>query len=246
MKTVVVPGRTIRVGARTPPPTARGAAPAVVHLAWFASGTAVGFAVPWLFTSVLDLQHDLYYAVYFTIALAFLAAYVRATGLDVTAMFRENWRWSLALGVPVTAFVVANVLSRDSTPGPEGAYAVFEAGWRGLAYGVVDALLLTAFPAAVTFSLLAGRVAGCGRRALFAAVMLPMVIIITGAYHLGYEQFREDGLRDPETGNTIMSVPALLTGNPLGSVVAHASMHVAADTHSYETDIFLPPQTDAP
>ncbi len=195
---------------------------------------------------MLDIHHDLYYGVYFVVALAFLAAYVRATGLDVAAMFRENWRWSLALGLPVAAFVVANVLSRDSTPGPGGAYAVFEAGWRGLVYGIVDALLLTAFPAAVSFSLLSGRVAGFGRRAVFAAVMLPMVIVITGAYHLGYEQFREDGIRGPETGNTIISVPALLTANPLGSVVAHAAMHVAADLHSYETDTFLPPQTDAP
>lgn len=244
MKTVVVPGRTFRVGVRRPP--ARAAAPVAVHLAWFAAGTAVGFAVPWLFTSVLGLHHDLYYAVYFTIALAFLAAYVRASGFDVAAMFRENWRWSLALGVPAAAFVVANVLAQDSTPGPEGAYAVFEAGWRGLVYGIVDALLLTAFPAAVAFSLLSGRVAGIGRRALFAAVMLPLVIIITGAYHLGYEQYREDGIGGPETGNTIISVPALLTANPLGSVVAHAAMHAAADIHSYETETFLPPQTDAP
>jgi hypothetical protein len=28
--------------------------------------------------------------------------------------------------------------------------------------------------------------------------------------------------------------------------VAHASMHVTADIHSYETDLFLPPETEAP
>ena len=218
----------------------------LVHLAWFAAGSALGFAVPFVFTSLLDLQHDLYYGLYFDIALAFLAAYVRATGLDVAALFRENWRWSLALALPATAFVVANVLSRDGTPGPSGAYAVFESGWRGAVYGTVDALLLTAFPAAVAFSLLAGKVAGLRRRALFAAVMLPLVLIVTGAYHLGYEQFREDGIAAPETGNTMMSVPALLTGNPLGSVLTHAAMHVTADLHAYETDVFLPPQSDAP
>jgi hypothetical protein len=46
-------------------------------------------------------------------------------------------------------------------------------------------------------------------------------------------------------GNTIISVPSLLTANPVGSIIAHASMHVAADVHAYETDVFLPPQTDA-
>lgn len=244
MKTVVVPGRTFRVGVRPPP--AHATAPVAAHLVWFASGTALGFTVPWLFTSVLDFQHDLYYAAYFGAVLGFLALYARVTALDVTAMFRENWRWSIALGVPAAAFVVANVLSQDGTPGPSGAYAVFELGWRGLLYGIVDAVLLTVFPAAVAFSLLSGRLAGFGRRALFAAVMLPMVLLITGAYHLGYDQYREDGIAGPETGNTIISVPTLLSANPLGSVVAHAAMHVAADLHSYETDTFLPPQTDAP
>jgi hypothetical protein len=243
MKTIAISGRTLRVGVRSPPRTA---VPALTHLAWFGAGVVLGFSVPWFFTSVLDVQHDLYYGIYFAVALGFLAAYARATDLDVGALFTRNWRWSLALAVPASAFVVANVLSRDGTDGPSGAYAVFEAGWRGLAYGAVDALLLTAFPAAVAFSLLSGRVAGFGRRVLFVAVMLPMVITITGAYHLGYEQFREDGIGAPETGNTVISVPALLTGNPLGSVVTHAAMHLAADIHSYETDVFLPPETDAP
>ena len=37
----------------------------------------------------------------------------------------------------------------------------------------------------------------------------------------------------------------LLTTNPIGSVLAHASMHVAAATHAYETPTFLPPQVTA-
>lgn len=216
------------------------------HLTWFASGAAIGFIVPFVFSSVLELDHDLYYAVYFLIALAFLGAYVFATGLDVAKLFSIGWRWSLGLSAPVTAFLIANVLSRDSTPGASGAYAVVEVLWRGAAYGVVDALLLTVFPAAVAFSLLAGGVHGFRRRLMFAAVMLPLVLLITGTYHLGYEQFREDGIGQPELGNTIISVPALAAVSPLGSIVAHSAMHVTADIHAYETDVFLPPQTDAP
>jgi hypothetical protein len=70
-----------------------------------------------------------------------------------------------------------------------------------------------------------------------------MVWIITATYHLGYEQFREDGVAGPETGNTIISLPAIVTANPAGAVVAHAAMHVTAVTHAYETDLYLPPQT---
>jgi hypothetical protein len=141
---------------------------------------------------------------------------------------------------------VFNVLNReDSTPHPGGAYFAFEIGWRGVIYGTVDALLLTAFPALVAFTLLEKRVAGLTRRAAFAGLAFVMVLVITATYHLGYEQFREDGVSGPEIGNTIISVPALVSVNPVGSIVAHASMHVAAVAHAYETDVFLPPQTDA-
>lgn len=215
------------------------------HLAWFSAGVAIGFLVPFIFSSTLEMDHDLYYGVYFAIALAFLAAYAWSTRLDIAKLFSTGWRWSLILGVPATAFVVANVLSRDSTPGPSGAYAVFEVMWRGVGYGIVDALLLTAFPAAVAFSVLAGKVSGLRHRLIFIAIMLPLVLVITGTYHLGYEQFRDDGIGPPEVGNTIISVPSLAAISPLGSIGAHAAMHVTADIHAYETDVFLPPQTDA-
>jgi hypothetical protein len=216
------------------------------HLAWFVVGAAYAFLIPFVFSSLLELHHDLYYGVYFAAALGFLGAYVRATEADVWTFFHQNWRWSLVLGLVASAALVFNVLNReDATPRPDGAYFVFEVAWRGVLYGVVDALLLTAFPAMVTFALLGGRVLGLARRLLFAGVAFPLIFVITATYHLGYEQFREDGVGAPEIGNTIISVPALATMNPAGSVLAHASMHVAAVTHAYETDVFLPPQTDA-
>jgi hypothetical protein len=217
-----------------------------LHLAWFAGGSVLAFAVPYLFASVLDLHHDLYYGLYFAVALVFLASYVALTHTDTRSLFTRGWRLSLALAAPATAFVVVNVLSRDSTPGASGLYGVFEAGWRGVAYGTVDALLLTAFPGAVALNVVDRRLSGLRTHLLFAALMLPLVLVITATYHLGYEQFREDGIGPPEIGNTVISVPMLVSGNPIGSIVTHASMHVTADIHSYETDIFLPPQTDAP
>jgi hypothetical protein len=213
---------------------------------WFVAGAIVAFLIPFVFSSTLDLNHDVYYAVYFAGAGGFLVLYVRTTGADVATFMRQNLVWSLGLGLLAAAFVVFNVLNReDSTPRPGGLYFVFEVGWRGVLYGTVDALLLTSFPALVAFAILEKRVSGLTRRLAFAAVAFVLVVVITATYHLGYEQFREDGVGGPEIGNTIISVPALVTVNPVGSIVAHASMHVAALAHAYETDVFLPPQTDA-
>ena len=214
--------------------------------AWFVGITAVAFLVPFLFTSELSLDHDLYYLVYFAATVVVLSAYVFFTGFDLKAFVLQNWRLSLLIGAASTAFVVWNVLARnDSTPRPDGTYFAFELAWRGVAYGIIDALLLTAFPGMVAFSLLNREVRGVARRLSFSALALFMVLIITAAYHLGYAQFREDGVRAPELGNTIISVPLLVSVNPVGSVVANASMHVAAVAHAYETDVFLPPQTSA-
>jgi hypothetical protein len=218
----------------------------LVHLAWFAAGSVIAFMTPFVFTSVFEVQHDAYYGIYFAIVLAFLGAYARATRLDVVSLFQRAWRWSLVLALPAGAFVIVNVISRDSTPRPEGLYAAFEVVWRGAIYGAVDGLLLTAFPGAVALSLVGVKLSGVRRRAVFAVVALSLTLVITGTYHLGYEQFREDGIGPPEIGNSIISVPLLATGNPLGSVVVHSSMHVTADIHAYETDVFLPPQTEAP
>jgi len=223
------------------------AAPSVrtTQLAWYGAGALLGFTIPYVFTSLLDVHHDAYYAVYFTSTLAFLAAYVRFAHVDVRALFSRHWRWSVALGAAAAAFLVVSVLTRaDSTPRPDGAYFAFTLGWRGVIYGVVDALLLSAFPVAVAYTMFPRAEAWTGKAGRGALAAL-LVLVITATYHLGYEQYREDGVAAPELGNSVITVPALLTGNPLGSVIAHASMHVTADAHAYETDVYLPPQTDA-
>jgi hypothetical protein len=70
-------------------------------------------------------------------------------------------------------------------------------------------------------------------------------VTITGVYHLGYAQYREDGVGAPETGNTIISMPMLLSTNPVGSIADHMAMHISAVAHDYETGVRLPPPVKA-
>jgi hypothetical protein len=214
------------------------------HAAWFAFGNVVAFAIPYIGVSVLDLQHDVFYGLYFAATLALLATYVRAEHVDLRALFTRNWIWSVALGAVTAAALWRNVLANsDATPRPHGGYFVFELLWRGVGYGVIDALLLTAFPCVVAYALLRGHISGVLGRVRYLAVALPLIMLITATYHLGYPQIRQDGLTRPETGNTIISVPTLLTANPIGSIGAHVTMHGTAVTHAYGTRDYLPPQT---
>ena len=215
------------------------------HVTWYALVAAVAFLVPFVGVSVLDLQHDLYYLVYFSTTAVLLLAYVRAEHVEVRRIVTHAWPWSLGLGVVVAVAQVWNVLGEPATDRPSALYFVFELLWRGVTYGVVDALLLSAFPGLIAYSLLRGRIGGFVGKLRFAALALPLVLVITATYHLGYPQYREDGVGNPETGNAIISVPMLATANPIGAVVAHATMHTTAVGHSYETPQFLPPQTES-
>lgn len=212
---------------------------------WFVGVAAVAFLIPFVGVSVLDLQHDVFYLMYFATTSALLVAYVRTERVDIQRVVRHAWPWSLGLGIVIGVAQVYNVLGEDATDRPTGGYFVFELLWRGVTYGVVDALLLSAFPGLIAYSILRGRVGGFRGKLRFTALALPLILVITATYHLGYPQYREDGVAMPEVGNTMISVPMLATANPIGAVVAHASMHTAAVAHSYETDQFLPPEIDA-
>lgn len=213
------------------------------HLTWFAIVSAVSFIIPFTLTSMADIHHDLYYLIYFSVTLLLLTVYVRASGVDVATWLSTRWQWSLAIGAVAAAFVVWSVLARiDSTPHPDGAYFVFQIFWRGLVYGVVDALLLSAFPGLVALALFGNNLKGLARKAGDGALTFLLVFVITGVYHLGYEDLRDRDIIQPEFGNAVISLPVILTANPVGSIVAHTSMHLAAVTHSYESEDRLPPQ----
>lgn len=225
-------------------PVPRALSQTVRQLAWFAVVCVVAFLVPYLGVSVAGLQHDVFYLVYFAIALALIGSYVLVEQVAVAEVFRNRWRWSLGIGVVMAAFLVFNVYNTsDATARPHGLYFAFELLWRGLGYGLIDTLLLTVFPCLVAYTLLHGKVGGFTGKLRFTALALPLVMIVTATYHLGYPQYRHDGLSRPETGNVLISIPAFATANPVGSFVAHASQHIAAVSHAYQSRIFNPPVT---
>lgn len=214
------------------------------QVGWVALVCLVAFLVPYLGVSVLGMQHDLYYLGCFAVTLAVLFAYVRVEHVEVGPVFRHRLWWSLALGVLMAVVLVVNVFNTGHTTArPHGAYFVFELLWRGVGYGLIDTLLLTVFPCLVAYQLLHNHFDGLKGKLRFSALTLPLVIIVTAAYHWGYPQYRQDGISRPETGNVLISVPAFATANPAGSIVAHVSQHIAAVTHAYESRIFNPPVT---
>lgn len=214
-------------------------------LRWLAAAAAVGFAVPFVGSSILGLQHDLYLGIYFVAVLWLWTAYATATRLDFRAVLVRNWKPGVVLGLVFGVFLVRNVFSENGTPRPSGAYYWFELLWRGGIYGAIDALLLTVLPCVIVYRALGGRLPSWRRRLGYFGVSLVLIAALTAVYHLGFTQYRRDGVRAPETGNVIISMPMLLTANPIGSIADHMAMHISAVTHEYETGVRLPPPTKA-
>ena len=211
---------------------------------WLATGLVLGFAVPFVLADTLDLNRDVFYGLYGAIVLGFVAAWARATGQPLAATARRRWRPMPLLAAFAGAVLVLIVYRTDeATSRPDGLELVGALLWRGLFYGAIDGLLLSAFPILVVFAAFAGTRLRERRAGLAAvgAIALAASLAMTAVYHLGYSDYRGEKLRKPITGDLIWSAPTLLTLNPLGAPIAHAAMHTAAVAHSYETEISLPP-----
>ena len=105
----------------------------------------MAFVIPLVFSSWLELHHDVYYLVYSPSSQRSLAPTFGLAKSTSGEVITANWKLSIAVGIASAAFVTWSVLGRiPSTLHPSGAYFVFEIGWRGIVYGFVDALLLRA------------------------------------------------------------------------------------------------------
>jgi hypothetical protein len=203
-------------------------------LLWLAGGALLFFAVPFVGTDVLGIQSDLFYLIYFTVAVAWFAAFLAAYRTQLRSLWRLNLAWSLAVGALAGIGVALIVFGSAGTGHPDGWRWWFEIGWRGIVYGGVDALTLFVFPAAVAYLLMHGDRTGAGRKLGYAGLVLALSLLVSASYHLGYPEYRDADLRSPMIGTVMADSAAVLTGNPVGAFLTHGTAHLSAAVHQYE------------
>jgi hypothetical protein len=211
------------------------------HLKWIASGAIVGFGASFIFGDLITLHVDAYYLIYFGIIIAFFTIYIKKTQLNLREWFSRRLVWGILLGLVFGALMVQNVLSRPATEKFTGPYLAWLIFWRGLIYGAIDGLLLSVFPWMVTWRAFDVEKRPLGKKIAFGFLAWFFILVLTTVYHLGYSDFRSRKIIGPNIGNTIISVPTLVSGNPIGSPIVHAVMHITAIIHSPKTELFLPP-----
>jgi len=214
------------------------------HLIWIVIGALVGFGSSFIFGDLLTLPVDLYYLIYFGIILTFFIIYIRKTQLKVKEWFSMRLVWGILLGLIFGALMVKHVLSRPETEKFAGAYLAWLIFWRGLVYGAIDGLLLSSFPWVVTWRAFDVEKKPLSKKIILTLLAWFFILVVTTAYHFGYSDFRSRKIIQPNIGNTIISVPTLLSANPIGSPIVHAVMHITAIIHCPKTELFLPPHRE--
>ena len=214
---------------------------------WVAAASVIGFTISAVFAGWLKLSRRLFLIPYVLISGAFLIAFAVWNQVDVASLLGRNWIWGVLVGVLVGAFLVATVRRQPISQQLRGAPLAADIAWAGLVYGLLDALFLNVMPVvAIAIGLAqAPWAASVWGKLLIVLAGLLASLLITLTYHLGYPEFRNRRVMLVLEGNSLITLAFLLSGNPLGSIISHTAMHVAAVIQGPETTIQLPPHNQA-
>ena len=217
-------------------------------LTWVAAASAAGFLLSLVFAGLLRLRRNIFLIFYIPLTAALFAAFVIVEDIDLAGLVSRNWIWGLAAAAVVSVIAVRNVLAQPSSPRRRGAALLLDILWPGIAYGLIDGLLISVIPVAVVYEELSGAswAAGAAGRMELGAIALAASFLVAGIYHAGYPEFRGKNILWAIFGNGLMSLAYIVTANPLAAVLPHIAMHVASMIHGRETTVQLPPHYDAP
>jgi hypothetical protein len=215
----------------------------MTYILWIIGAGSLGFAISAFFSDRQKLSRRVFLVPYLILVIVFLALFFLSNPIDYASFIAHNWYWGTAAALVVSFLMVRNVLSQPDSQTLRGRELVPDILWAGLAYGIVDGLFLNVMPAAAVFLALPDffGLGGPTGRALTGILALAAASFVTLLYHLGYGEFRNRSMRMVLMGNAFITLVYIVSGNPIGAVLTHAAMHVAAVIRGPETTLQLPP-----
>lgn len=213
---------------------------------WVVGASLLGFGISILFSNWLKLSRRVFLIPYVGLSSAFLFWFFQANEINLSSFLVENWAWGVIAGVIVSAFLLNNVRSQPASRQSTGGELVFDIAWLGFAYGLIDALFLNVMPVLAIwngFSQVGWATSWFGKVGVGILALLAS-LLVTLAYHAGYSEFRNKSMGLVLVGNSLITLAYLLSTNPIGALLSHAAMHVAATIQGPETTLQLPPHND--
>jgi hypothetical protein len=211
-------------------------------LLWIPAAGILGFGISALFSTRMKFSRSTFLIPYIVITSVFLFVFFKMNSAGQGDLFTHNWQWGVVTGILVAAFLVKSVFSQPGSRESEGLRLVFDIAWIGLAYGIIDGFFLNVMPVlAVGMAVPLSRVNTILGRIGLELLALIASLLITLVYHLGYSEFRNKSVWMVLFGNALITLTFIVSANPLGAILSHAAMHVAAVIRGPEQTIQLPP-----
>lgn len=214
-----------------------------LYLMWVFAAGLLGFFISAVFAGRMQLSRRIFLIPYVVLTGMFLYAFVSWNEINPFTLLKQNWIWGVIAGVIAAVFLIKNVRSQPLSRESSGADLALSVTWLGLTYGIIDGLFLNVMPVVAVWQGFAqtGWSASWPGKIAVAAIALAASLLVTAAYHVGYAEFRNSKVGLVLVGNSLISLAYLISGNPLGGIVSHVAMHVAAVLQGPETTIQLPP-----
>ncbi|MGC9383930.1 MAG: hypothetical protein ACP5D6_04940 [Kosmotogaceae bacterium] len=212
---------------------------------WFLVAGVIGFFVSYVFSGILKLSRRIFLLPYLGIVLIYITAFFWLNNIIIIELLSNNLILGIIAGVAVGIFLVSNVFSQPSSRKSKGLFLIIDILWIGIIYGTLDALFLNIIPVliverAVPQIWLTEWLPYLGVEALALTASLVIVLL----YHLGYSEFRNKKVFLVIVGNALITIAFLSSSNPIGALISHAIMHIAAVIRGPETTIQLPPHKE--
>lgn len=214
-----------------------------VMVGWLIAASLLGFGISAVFAGWLRFERRRFLVPYVGLVSLFLYGFVSLNEIDSVSMLMTNRWWGILAGTLVSIFLVKTVREQPRSRHVSGLALIFDIGWAGLVYGLIDALFLNVMPVVIIWigASSFGWAATPAGKFIFGGAGLFASLLVTLAYHLGYPEFRNRKVGMVLIGNSVITLAFLLSGNPLGSIISHTAMHLAAVLQGAETTIQLPP-----
>jgi hypothetical protein len=157
---------------------------------WLVAAAIIAFAVPAVFSMGMRWERSLFLIPYVASVGLFLAVYFRRHPLSMRQWI-GYWPYALVGTAAASFLLLRNIAGQPSSAVPDGWHLVLALGWVGLAYGVIDALLLNVFPVlAVQGAAFFDSPPPLQSRLVQGLLALVASLAITVIYHLGYSEFQ--------------------------------------------------------
>ncbi|TXT57599.1 MAG: conserved membrane protein of unknown function [Candidatus Thorarchaeota archaeon] len=212
-------------------------------LHWVLLSGLLGMFISGIFSKKLQLERRFFLIPYVIIMSIFLYSFFSLNNISFLNLIIENSMYGIIVGIIVGGILVKTVQNQPISRTSTGNKLLGEVLWFGIIYGFIDALLLNVIPVITIWN----GFEIMGLTSIWWGMIIALVtsftasMFVTFMYHIGYDEFRNKSIGFVIIGNSIITIAYIISLNPLGAILSHVIMHIAAVYQGPKTTLQLPP-----